>query len=55
MEHATPEHVTVPLMLAFSAIILLEHTAPEHATVPLMLVVGAIIFSCPPLAVRLPV
>jgi hypothetical protein len=45
LEHAAPEHVTVPLMLAVSAIILLEHAAPEHVTVPLMLAVGTIIFS----------
>jgi hypothetical protein len=45
MEHAAPEHVTVPLMLAVSAIILLEHAAPEHVTVPLMLRVGTTIFS----------
>jgi hypothetical protein len=45
LEHAAPEHVTVPLMLAVSAIILLEHAAPEHVTVPLMLTVGITIFS----------
>jgi hypothetical protein len=44
LEHAAPEHVTVPLMLAFSAIILLEHAAPKHVTVPLMLTVGTTIF-----------
>ena len=45
LEHAAPEHVTVPLMLAFPAITLLEHAAPEHVTVPLMLAMGTIIFN----------
>jgi hypothetical protein len=45
LEHAAPEQVTVPLMLAVSEMILLEHPAPEHVTVPLMLALGTIILS----------